>query len=231
MKAVAYLRVSTEAQGAEGLGIEAQRHRVTEMAKDCDLVATFVEVESGGRSDRPELAKAIATAKKHKAVLMVAKLDRLARDTRFLLKLADSKLGIAFGDMPGMDCKSSIGKLQLTMMAAFAEFERNRIQERIKEALAQMKARIQKDGHAVTKGGRKIVRLGNPRIETLAATRKARATHQAKDLRSTVEDLKAEGITTVRGIVEALNAKKIPTPRGGRWHVPTVHRLLQRLEA
>lgn len=230
MKAIAYLRVSTEEQGAEGWGISGQRQRVAAMASDCSLVAEFVEVESGGRADRPELAKAIAAARKHKALLLVAKLDRLTRNTKFLLTLADSGLDIRFGDFPGLDVKSSTGRLQLTMQAAFAEFEGNRIRERVREAMAQIKARIERDGHAITKAGKRIKRLGNPRIKELAAWRKAHTIQKAGDLRSTVEGLQAQGITTVRGMVEALNARSVPTPRGGRWHVPSVHRLLQRLQ-
>lgn len=231
-QSVAYLRVSTEQQGADGWGIEAQRRRVSEMAQGSDLVAQFVEVESGSRSDRPELQKAIAAARKHKAVLLVAKLDRLARDTRFLLQLADAGIDIRFGDIPDMDVKSSVGRLQLTMLAAFAEFERRRIGERIREAMAQIKERIERDGHAVTKGGRKITRLGNPRVEQLAAQRKARAAKSAKQgYDVTIATLRAQGIGSVRALTAALNAKGVPTPKGGRWHPATVHRLLQRLEA
>lgn len=241
-KFVGYCRVSTEQQGADGLGIAAQTARVRQMAEGGELLAIHTEVESGAKADRKELAKAIDQARRAKAILLVAKLDRLARDARFLLTIADSGLDVRFGDAPGLDATSSAGRLQLTMLGAFAEFERNRIRERIRDALGEMKARIDRDGYTLTKGDpkrgvapRRLQRLGNPQIEALAARRKADLQAQAKaraeSLATHIREIRHDGINTVRGITQALNERRIPAPKGGRWHVPTVHRVLKRLEA
>ena len=145
-----YYRVSTDRQGSSGLGLEAQRAKVEAMAaeREAVIVAEFVEVESGRKNDRPQLAAALALAlaRAEKAVIAVAKIDRPARDAGFLLKLANEAEkngmgGFVFCDLPDIDATTSAGRMVLTMMASVAEFEARRISERTKEALAAAKAR------------------------------------------------------------------------------------------
>lgn len=147
---LAYYRVSTDRQGTSGLGLVAQRAKVEAMASERGAViaAEFVEVESGRKNDRPQLAAALALAlaREEKAVIAVAKIDRLARDAGFVLKLANESEkngmgGFVFCDLPDIDATTSAGRMVLTMMASVAEFEARRISERTKEALAAAKAR------------------------------------------------------------------------------------------
>lgn len=101
MKFVTYLRVSTERQGQSGLGLEAQRTAVAaHVLGRGEVVAEFVEVESGKRADRPELARALVEAKRAGAVLLIAKLDRLARNVAFIANLLESGVEVTAADMP-----------------------------------------------------------------------------------------------------------------------------------
>ena len=135
-KFVAYYRVSTQEQGKSGLGLEAQRKAVVDYLDGgkWELVAEFTEVESGKRDDRPELAKAIAWCKRAKARLVIAKLDRLSRDVAFIATL-----------MKGVDFLAvdnpHANKFTVHILAAVAEFERDAISKRTREALAAAKAR------------------------------------------------------------------------------------------
>jgi len=124
---VSYLRVSTTKQGENGLGVEAQREAVRRylLSHHGEQIAEFVEVESGKRSGRPQLTTAMALAKKRKATLLVAKLDRLSRSVAFIATLMDSKgFDLAIADMPGAN------RLTLHVLAAAAEHERYMIGER-----------------------------------------------------------------------------------------------------
>jgi DNA invertase Pin-like site-specific DNA recombinase len=148
MEAISYLRVSTREQGDSGLGIEAQRTRVAQAAaaRGAQLVAEFVEVESGRKADRPQLAAALAEARRRRALLVVGKVDRLARDAELVLRLdretrARGALGILFADLPEADTSTANGRMVLGMMASIAEWEAGRIAERTREALAAAKAR------------------------------------------------------------------------------------------
>lgn len=175
---LAYYRVSTDSQGHSGLGLEAQRGKVEAMAAERGAViaAEFVEVESGRKNDRPQLAVALAQARAEKAVIAVAKIDRLARDAGLVLKLANEAEkngmgGFVFCDLPDIDATTSAGRMVLTMMASVAEFEARRISERTKEALAAAKARG--------------VRLGEyrPGAAEKASERKQKAVADAEGLR------------------------------------------------
>jgi DNA invertase Pin-like site-specific DNA recombinase len=136
---VSYFRVSTERQGQSGLGLEAQQNAVDmfirSKGEDARLLASYVEVESGKKDNRPELAKALAFAKAKKATLIIAKLDRLSRKAAFLLNLRDSGV-----DFEALDCPQ-MNTLTLGVMAVFAQFEREQISARTKTALAAAKAR------------------------------------------------------------------------------------------
>ena len=129
MKLIAYYRVSTERQGQSGLGIEAQKAKVQQMAAErgAVVVAEFVEVESGRKNDRPQLAAALAEARRRGAAVAVAKLDRIARDAEFVLRLsreaaANGMAGFLFADLPDVDATTAAGRMVLTVMASVAEF-------------------------------------------------------------------------------------------------------------
>src|SRR5262245_12543942 len=136
-KFVGYYRVSTDRQGRSGLGLDAQRDAVQRhLASHAgELVGEFCEVESGKRSDRPQLAAAIAAAKKAKAILIIAKLDRLARNVHFISGMMESGVDFVAADNPHAN------KLMMHLLAAFAEHEREQISQRTKDALAAAKAR------------------------------------------------------------------------------------------
>jgi DNA invertase Pin-like site-specific DNA recombinase len=148
---VSYLRVSTDGQGRSGLGLEAQRQAVAAHVAQAggEVVAEFREVESGKRADRPQLAAALASCRTRRAVLIIAKLDRLARNARFLLSVVEGsgEAGVVFCDLPTVPA-GPVGKFLVTQMAAVAELEAGLISQRTRAALAVVKARG--------------VRLGNP---------------------------------------------------------------------
>ena len=137
MDYITYLRVSTDQQGDSGLGLEGQRKAVTDFIKfnGNKLIAEYVEVESGRNNDRSVLAEAMAACRKHKAKLVIAKLDRLARNAAFLLALRDSGVDFICADMPDAN------RLTIGILAVVAEDEADRISARTKAALQAKKAR------------------------------------------------------------------------------------------
>ena len=209
-KFVAYYRVSTAQQGNSGLGLEAQQAAVKTYLNggNWELVGEFTEVESGKRKNRPQLEAALAMCKKQKATLVIAKLDRLARNLHFISGLMESKINFVAVDMP------TANRLTVHILAAVAEEEARAISARTKAALASAKARG--------------VRLGSNGA-TLGKANAASARETAFSLKPIIQQLRADGITTVRAIAEALNARKIQTPQGRQWHSTSVHRLLARL--
>lgn len=216
---VTYARVSTAKQGRSGLGLEAQHEAVERYLNGgrWKVVGEFVEVESGKRSDRPELAKAIAACRLYNARLIVAKLDRLSRDPGFLRDLERSGIDFVAADMPDAN------KLTVGIMALVAEQEREAISARTKAALQAAKAR----GQAL--GGFRGRTFTEADHEAAAAARKARGAVQAARLAPTLAELRAAGIASASGIAKALNAKGIPTSRGGEWQAVQVQRVLARL--
>jgi DNA invertase Pin-like site-specific DNA recombinase len=214
---IAYYRVSTDKQGRSGLGLEAQQEAVRRFL-GTEPEQVFTEVESGGKKDRPELAKAIAECKATGATLIVAKLDRLARDVQMILSIVDSGILVRFVDLPEINPADPTGRLMLTMMAAFAEFERVIIRKRTKEALAVAKSRGVKLGSANPRAG------GQARAAQLAAI--SQVDPQALII---VRDLKAMGMTTTRQIAAGLSERGIKTANGStQWHSAQVSRLLAR---
>lgn len=210
--AITYLRVSTARQGVSGLGLEVQREAVRLFANSrrLHLQAEYVEVESGKNDARPELASALAHARKLGAVLLIAKLDRLARSVAFLSALMESGTDFIAVDMPDAN------RFVLHIMAAVAEFEREQISVRTKAALAAAKARGVKLGvHA----------------QVLAKSRIAEATTFAEFVRISEGDIFADRTRTVREVARALNARGVRSREGGQWAVGNTGRLLQRLRA
>jgi DNA invertase Pin-like site-specific DNA recombinase len=175
-------------------------------------VQEFVEVESGKHSDRIELTAALAACRKHKAKLIVGKLDRLARDTRFLLSVLDSGVEVLFCDLPHIP--GAMGRFVVTQMAAVAELEAGLISERTKAGLAVAKQRGVKLGATGAK---------------LAKRHRAEAQARAEQLGPVIRELQQRGLS-MRGIAAELRKRKVETPRGGKWHPHLVARIVQRLE-
>jgi len=219
---IAYYRVSTDRQGQSGLGLEAQRAKLQQLAADrgAVIVAEYVEVESGRKADRPQLAAAMAEARKRGAVVGVAKLDRLARDAELVLKLAREAErngfgGLVFADLD-VDATTAAGRLVLGMMASVAEFEARRIGERTREALAAAKARG--------------VKLGGTRPGTLRenARAKAAAADRSEALRPILTAMKAQR-ASLRDMARALAAAGTTTAAGNPLSPAQVTRHLERL--
>jgi DNA invertase Pin-like site-specific DNA recombinase len=226
-KFVSYLRVSTDKQGRSGLGVEAQRVAVTRYLNggSWKLVAEYVETESGKRSDRPKLAAALGHAKATGATVVFAKLDRLTRNVDLLRTLVASGVDLVFCDLPHVPA-GAMGRFLLTQMASVAELEAGLISERTKAALAAAKARGVKLGNPNGARALRGKQVGN---KEAVAVVKQKAQEHASNLRTIVEDIRAQGITSIRKIAEELNRRAILTPRGGEWQPTTVVRLLARL--
>jgi len=218
---VAYYRVSTDKQGVSGLGIEAQQSAVRDFLNggNWSVIGEFTEVESGGRRrlhERPMLHAALELARKQKATLVVAKLDRLARDVQFISTLLNSQIKFICADMPEAD------RTFLQMMSVFSEWEAKKIGERTKAALAELKRQGKK--------------LGSPTPEVGSAAGIARlqqkADRYADRVGPVVRDIiRKSGATTLREIAAALQARGVQTPRGNsEWHASQVRNLLKRVK-
>lgn len=218
VKYVAYHRVSTQKQGASGLGLEAQRMAVDQFLARTSgvLVAEAQEVESGGRNDRPRLAEALTLCRVHGAALIIAKLDRLARNVHFISGLMEAGVDFVACDMPAAN------RLTIHVLAAVAEHEREMISARTKAALAAAKARGVKLGNPAN--------LGNRRAGSIAgnAVRTEMAHSRARDLLPVIDAIRAEGRTSLRAIAAGLDERGIAASRGGRWSAAQVKRLLDR---
>lgn len=235
---VAYYRVSTDLQGRSGLGIEAQKAAVAEYAARAGaaIIHEFEETESGKRNDRPQLAAALAVCRARRATLVVAKIDRLARNARFLLRVAEEsgEGGVAFCDLPQLPV-GPMGKFFLTVMAAIAELERGLISERTKAALAQIAEAILRDGsYTSPRSGNTITRLGNPRLRVTGASvaRKREARRKAREVAPAIIAAQKAGCTKLVEIAAALSARGIKTPGGNstEWRPEQVRRVLKRME-
>ncbi len=215
---VTYYRVSTDRQGRSGLGLEAQRRAVVDFISGDvgEVVTEFTEVESGRRADRPELGRAMTACRVHRATLLVAKLDRLARNAHFLLGLKETGIDFLCCDMPAAN------RLTVGIMAMVAEEEGRMISRRTKAALESAKARG--------------VRLGSPANLTPAGRRKG--TQRAAEARvedsrryatlltPTLDEIRAGGAISLRDMAAALNERGIPARRGGMWGPTQVMRVL-----
>lgn len=225
---ISYLRVSSQRQGESGLGLEAQRQAVANYMRGTDwhLIREFVEVESGKRNDRPALEEALRHCRLHNATLIVGKLDRLARNARFLLKLVEETgvRGVVFCDLPHVP-EGHNGKFIITNMAAVAELEGAAISARTSAALAAAKAigaslggrRVSADQWAyIAAEGRKVG----------SAKRSQMASEWAKDVLPVIADIRYSGKTTLRQIAAELNSRGIETRRGGQWTAVQVQRVI-----
>ena len=217
-KFVTYYRVSTSKQGVHGLGMDAQRTAVEQFLNggSWEVVGEFEEVESGKRDDRPELAKAIAMAKETGAKLLIAKLDRLARDLHFLTALEKRGVEFVAADMPGAN------RFTLHVMMALAQAEREMISARTKAGLRSIKNKIERDGHYVAKSGKTITRLGKatgftPDMAVKSqAIRKAKADAHAAKVQPTIKMMRDQG-STLQAMADHLNHLGLTTPRGKPW--------------
>ena len=193
-----YLRCSTAKQALLGFSLEAQEEacRAFLNGGDWEVAAVFREVESGRKSDRPELLKALAYCQKHKCKLLVARIDRLARDVGFVTQLMESGVKFVAADMP------EANELTIHIIAAMAQHESKMISERTKAALAVVKAKGKK--------------LGSKDIKAVAVRgRQARtdiAQEHAESVSPVIERVRSLGITALRGIAQELTERKIDTP-------------------
>ena len=219
MDYVVYLRVSTDKQGRSGLGLEAQQASVAEYAKASagQIVAEYVEIESGKNADRPELAKALHEAKKQGATLLIAKLDRLARNVAFIATLLDSGVEIVAVDMP------QANKFMLHVMAAVAEQEAALISERTKAALAARKAKGGLQGLALPERRDQVAQV----VAKATKSRVEKADTHAANVLPIIDTIKSTG-ASLRDIAKALNERGIKTARGGTWYATTVANVLDR---
>jgi DNA invertase Pin-like site-specific DNA recombinase len=239
-KFVCYYRVSTARQGKSGLGLEAQRAAVAAYLNggDWQIVDEFTEVESGKRSDRPALDKALAAARLHRASLVVSKVDRLTRSVAFLSRLLEAGVDVRFADLPQIE--GVTGRFLLQQMVAVAELEAGMISARTKAALAAVAKRGKKLGGRRRKitgtdaKGKKVygdVVNGSAQARAKAtAAVQERADNRAADIAPTIAQLQAGGATSLRAIAAALNERGIPTARGGgAWSAVQVKRVLERI--
>lgn len=222
---IAYYRVSTKKQGTSGLGLDAQEasviHHVNGHGK---LIASYTEVESGKKSERIELAKALGHAKRNKATLIVAKLDRLSRNVAFLSALMESKVDFICADMP------TANKLTIHIMAAMAEHEGKVISERTKAALTQAKIRgvklgSHREGHWEGKEQLRLNGLAKGR-EQAAKSNKAKKIEAYSDLVPQIIEYKKTG-KTLQQIADILNDSGHKTRRGKSWSHVQILRLLR----
>jgi DNA invertase Pin-like site-specific DNA recombinase len=214
---VAYYRVSTQRQGRSGLGLDAQRKAVNDrLCGQANLIAQYTEVESGKRNDRPRLAEALAACRLHRATLIIAKLDRLARNVAFVSNIMDSGTEFEAVDFP------QANRLTIHILSAVAEHEAKMISDRTRSALAAAKARGTRLG-----GFRGRAGTCNDLVKARAA-RTAKADRRASDLAATIDSIRNDGATSFCEFAVALNNRGITAPRGGKWCPAQVRRVLLR---
>jgi DNA invertase Pin-like site-specific DNA recombinase len=216
---IGYVRVSTSRQGRSGLGIEAQREALGRFAasEGFELRRVFVEVETGKGADaldrRPQLASALSEARRQRCPVAVAKLDRLSRDVHFISGLMAHRVAFLVAELG-----SDVDPFILHLFAALAEKERAMIATRTKAALAAAKARG--------------VKLGGPKLaqarQAATASLRALADRNAENVLPIIREVQRTGAASLHQIADALNARGISTPRGGRWYAKSVSNVLAR---
>ncbi len=248
-KAVCYYRVSTSKQGADGIGIDAQKKACLDYLNGGNLkvVGEFTEVESGAKNKRPQLESALALCDKEKATLLVAKLDRLSRSMYFVARLMESGIKFVCADQP------YVSNFTVHILAAAAQYEREQIQARVKSAQAVMKRHIAKTGFHVTKEKKHMKKLGSKNWDTVQkagrANRISAANMIAMNIYPTIEQCRKLGLTSMRQIAEELTNRKIETParqkkidkgipvygeigskNGPKWHPQQVKLVIDRVK-
>ena len=220
---IAYYRVSTAKQGKSGLGLEAQRAAVASYLNggNWQITGEFTEVESGRKSDRPQLKLALAAARVRQIPIVVAKVDRLTRSVAFLSQLVEAGVDVRFADLPQLE--GPAGRFMLQQMAAVAELEAGFISVRTKVALAAAKRRGKKLG-----GYRENAKITAKARQRGADANADAAARRAADLIPVISDIQAGGATSLRAIAAQLNERGIPTARGGEWTSIQVARVLAR---
>lgn len=216
---IAYYRVSTQRQGQSGLGIEAQHAAVEGFLAghpDAELLAEFLDVESGKKNERPKLQEALSLCRVTGATLLIAKLDRLSRNAAFMLNLKESGVQFMACDMPHADA------FTVGVMALLAQKERELISERTKAALAAAKAR------GVKLGGYRGNAFGGDFSQGGKAVAAA-ADKFAASVAGYIRQAQKSG-ASLRGIADTLNRQGIKTARGGLWYASTVRGMLARLD-
>jgi DNA invertase Pin-like site-specific DNA recombinase len=212
MKFIAYYRVSTQKQGIDGNGMGAQKEAVSRYLKslDCELLANFEEVESGSNNERPQLTAAIEMAKAKKAILVIAKLDRISRNASFLMKLQDSGIDFVACDMPNAD------KFTVGILALVAQRERELISQRTKAGLAVAKSRGKTLGNPNAAGAWKMavvaIKDGKRRFATVAM--------------KNIQEIQSTGISKLSRIADCMNKRGEKTARGGKWTATAVKRVM-----
>jgi DNA invertase Pin-like site-specific DNA recombinase len=205
---IAYYRVSTDRQGASGPDLDAQRQAVAGFVAAGQLVAEFTEIESGRRhTNRPQLLAALAECRKRRAVLLIARLDRLARNVAFISALMENGTDLIACDMP------TATRLTIHILAAVAEHEREMISKRTRAALAEAK--------------RRGTKLGNPRLQEAraAAQRVQRARKPAPEVSALMNGWR-EKQWPLRRIADELNRLNIKPPRGRQWYASSIRNQL-----
>jgi DNA invertase Pin-like site-specific DNA recombinase len=217
---VGYYRVSTQRQGRSGLGLEAQRKAIIDRLRGRgQLIAEYTEIESGRKSDRPKLAEALAACRLHRATLVIAKLDRLARNVAFVSNLMEASVDFEAADFP------QANRLTIHILSAVAEHEARLISERTRVALAAAKAR------GAVLGGFRGRAGSSTDLEKARAIRTAKANQRSIDLAPSIRSLQAEGNISLGSIAIGLNAQQITAPRGGLWSAAQVRMVIRRLAA
>jgi DNA invertase Pin-like site-specific DNA recombinase len=235
---IAYLRVSTKAQGMTGLGMDAQKSSVKMFLSGqgiSDEIEYFIEVESGKKADRKELRQAIQRCKETKSTLLIAKLDRLSRDVVFIFTLRD-ELHRAGVDFMALDLPEA-NTLTLGIMASFAQHERERISQRTKDGLNSVKSNIARDGfHVSKKTGEKITTLGNTHLSGLSEKANIASCASKKEKRQNDMSAKqaynyalllSEKKLKVGEIATELNRAGYTAPKGGKFIQQHISRLLR----
>jgi DNA invertase Pin-like site-specific DNA recombinase len=229
-KWVSYIRVSTKKQGHSGLGLEAQRTAINNYLNGgrWTLLKEVQEVESGKRNDRPELANALRLCKLHKATLIIAKLDRLARNVHFISSLMESEVDFVAVDFPDAN------RLTVHILAAVAEHEAKMIGDRTKAALASAKVKWAKQKKAgkpykqiggLRVSGRRMAEISKLGVKARIAARAKKAAKRHALVLPEIQAIQSQGATSLRQIADGLNAQGIATARGGQWSAVQVQRV------
>ena len=211
---IGYFRVSRDSQGMDGNGMSSQREIVRRFVegKNGILEKEFSEVESGKYSDtdRPQLAAALDYCKRNKATLVIAKLDRLARNAEFLLRLQNSGVDFVCCDCPNAD------RFTVGILALVAQRERELISERTKSGLAAAKS--------------KGVKLGTPNpkkaVAAMMMANKSAKSAFAVKMFPLVQEIQSAGVHTLQGIADCLNRRGIPSRSGKTWHPSSVRNII-----